>query len=87
MVTTFSGFTMASAPAVTAKEFSEYQLSALKTLQAGPASFYELLAAGATGIACVVIVKRGLANVSMETGQKLWALSDAGRALLQSLPT
>lgn len=82
----FSGLTMSSAPAVTAQEFNEYQLVALKKLQAGPASFYELLAAGATGIACVVLVKRGLADVSVDTGQKLWALTDAGLALLQALP-
>ena len=82
----FKGLTMSSAPAVTAQEFNEYQLVALKKLQAGPASFYELLAAGATGIACVVLVKRGLADVSVDTGQKLWALTDAGLALLQALP-
>lgn len=43
---------------------SNSQVAALNAIAAKPASFNAMLACGATGIACVSLVKRGWANVS-----------------------
>lgn len=76
---------MSSFLASKATPLHEAQIFALKALRPGPASFAELLAGGASGVACVSLVKKGLADVSMETGQKVWELTEAGLALLNWL--
>lgn len=64
---------------------SNSQVAALKAIAAKPASFNAMLACGATGIACVSLVKRGWANVSTDTGEKLWTITEAGLKRISTL--